>query len=311
MLRYIAGRILLIIPTLALVIFIIFFILNITPGEPAIIILGPNATPEQIVELERELGLDRPFMERYFRYLVNVTRLDFGYSYRNRMPVFSEIFARFPITLNLALLSVAASMIIGIPVGIISAIKRYSAMDYSVTVTALFMASVPPFFLGLVLILIFSLWLRILPTSGLASPLSYILPVITMALPSSALLARMTRTSMLETMRQDYIRTAKAKGASSLRVIMKHALRAALLPVMIVLGFNFAAQLGGSVIIETVFGLPGLGSHILRAIRMKDTPVIMASAILLAVIFKIIMLIVDIVQVAIDPRLMARFKRRG
>ena len=311
MAKYIASRILLIVPTLMVVILIIFFILNITPGETAIIILGPNATPAEIAQLEHELGLDQPFFIRFLRYLRDVLRLDFGRSYRNDLPVFDEIFAKFPITLKLAIFAVLTSMLIGIPVGIISAVKRYSLIDYSLTVAALFMASVPAFFLGLVLILVFCLGLRILPSSGLGSITSYVLPVVTLALPSSALLARMTRTSMLETMRQDYIRTAKAKGAGRTRIIFKHALKSALLPVIVVLGSSFAAQLGGSVIVETVFGLPGLGSHILRAIRMKDTPVIMAVAILLAVIFKLVMLLVDIIQVNIDPRLRSRFVKRG
>ena len=309
MARYIAECVLLIIPTLVVVIFIIFVILNITPGDTAVIILGPDATPEQIMELEREMGLDRPLLERFVRYLWDVMRLDFGNSYRTGLPVINEILVRFPITLRLALFSVILSTLIAIPVGIISAVKRYSVLDYSLTVTTLFMASVPPFFLALVLILIFSLWLRILPTAGLGSALHYVLPVVTLALPSSALIARMTRTSMLETMRQDYIRTAKAKGASHSRIIFKHAIKSALLPVIIVLGSNFAMQLGGSVIVEAIFGLPGLGSHILAAIRMKDTPTIMATAILLAVVFKLMMLLVDIAQVFVDPRLKARFNK--
>lgn len=310
MAKYIAGRILLIAPTLVAVILVIFFILNITPGDTATIILGPNATPEEIAILEHDLKLDRPFFVRFLSYLGDVLRLDFGRSYRNNLPVFDEIFAKFPITLKLALFSVLASMLIGIPVGVISAVRRFSFIDYSLTVAALFMASVPAFFLGLALILIFCLGLGVLPSSGLGAVTSYILPVVTLALPSSALLARMTRASMLETMRQDYIRTAKAKGAGKTRIIFKHALKPALLPVVVVLGSNFAAQLGGSVIVETVFGLPGLGSHILRAIRMKDTPVIMAVAILLAVIFKLVMLLVDVIQVNIDPRLRGRFVKR-
>ena len=310
MAKYIAGRILLIAPTLVAVILVIFFILNITPGDTATIILGPKATPEEIAILEHDLKLDRPFFVRFLSYLGDVLRLDFGRSYRNNLPVFDEIFAKFPITLKLALFSVLASMLIGIPVGVISAVRRFSFIDYSLTVAALFMASVPAFFLGLALILIFCLGLGVLPSSGLGAVTSYILPVVTLALPSSALLARMTRASMLETMRQDYIRTAKAKGAGKTRIIFKHALKPALLPVVVVLGSNFAAQLGGSVIVETVFGLPGLGSHILRAIRMKDTPVIMAVAILLAVIFKLVMLLVDVIQVNIDPRLRGRFVKR-
>lgn len=308
MLRYITKRVLLIIPTLLVVIFIIFAILNITPGDPGRIILGVDASQEAVDDLNRELGVDRPMLERFGRYILDALRLDFGESYRSREPVFNEILRKFPTTLKLAVASLVVMTLVGIPLGIISAVRQYSVLDYSLTVSSLILASMPSFFLALLLIMLFSVVLGILPSSGIGTPAHYVLPVITLALPSAAFLARMTRTSMLETMRQDYIRTARAKGASKERVITRHALKAALLPVLPVLGMNFAATLGGALITEVVFGLPGIGSIIQTATQMKDTPVILACALLLAVIFKVTMLFVDVLQALIDPRLKAQFR---
>lgn len=308
MLRYILGRVLLIIPTLILVIFIIFSILNITPGDPARIMLGVDARPEAVEELNRQLGTDRPMLERFGHYLWGVFQFDFGTSYRSKEPVFDDILAKFPTTLKLAVSSVIISALIGIPLGIISAVRQYSILDYGLTVSSLFLASMPGFFLALVLILIFSLWLGLLPSNGIGSIRHYILPAFTLSLPTAAFLARLTRTSMLETMRQDYIRTAKAKGADKMRVITRHALRPALMPIITVLGMNFAWLLGGALIIEIVFGLPGIGNIIIKAVQMKDAPVIMAVAIFLAVLYKLIMLFVDIIQAVADPRLKSQFR---
>ena len=308
MLRYIIGRILLIIPSLIVVIFIIFVILNITPGDPARSILGFTAEPEEVAALNKELGLDKPLMERFINYLVDAVHLDFGWSYRTQAPVFDGIFSQFPTTFKLAVLAVITASLIGIPLGIISAIRQYSVFDYTLTVGSLFLASVPGFFLGLLLILTFSLRLGLLPSSGIGSARHYILPVLTLALHSAALLARMTRTSMLETLRQDYIRTAKSKGADKRRIILHHALKPALMPIITMLGMNFAGLLGGALIIEIVFGLPGIGSIIITSIYNKDAPVILAVSILMVVTYKLIMLAVDIIQVLIDPRLKSQLR---
>lgn len=306
MLQYIAKRVLLIIPTLLVVIFVIFTILNITPGDPGRMILGRDAPQEAVDELNHQLGMDKPMLERFLNYLLGVLRFDFGESYRNQRPVYEDILAKFPVTVTLAILAVSASALIGIPVGIISAVRQYSVLDYSLTVSSLLLASMPNFFLALLLILSFSLWLGILPSNGIGTPAHFILPVFTLALPSAAFLARMTRTSMLETMRQDYIRTARAKGASQKRVITRHALKPALMPVTTVLGMSFAGLLGGAVITEIVYGLPGIGNIVLTAVKMKDAPVILAAAILMAVMYKLIMLLVDILQAVVDPRLKSR-----
>jgi peptide/nickel transport system permease protein len=312
MLRYVLNKILMIIPTMIVVIFLIFLILNITPGNPGRIILGNNVPQEQVDELNHELGVDKPMMVRFGNYMLGVLHLDFGNSYQTQKPVFQTIFAKFPVTLELALISIVFTALIGIPLGIVSAVKEYSALDYSLTVSSLFFASIPGFFLALLMILLFSLKLKWLPSSGYGggSIRYFVLPSLTLILPSAAMIARMTRASMLEVLREDYIRTARAKGASEHRVLTVHAMKPTLLPLITILGMSFAVLLGGALITEIVFGLPGIGSAILTAAKMKDAPMILASAIFLALIYKVTMLLVDILQAAIDPRLKAKFVRR-
>ncbi len=312
MLRYVIKRILLIIPTTLLVILLVFLILNITPGDPGRMILGvgPGVTQEAVDELNRSLGVDRPVLERYVRYLGNVVRLDFGTSYHSRQPVADTLSDSFPITFRVALYSVIATALIGIPLGIVTAVKRYSVLDGSLTVSALVIASVPGFWLGIMLILLFAWKLHWLPVSGIGSLKHYVLPVLTLALPNAAYLLRITRVTMLETLREDYIKTARAKGIGKRRVIFRHALKNALLPVITTLGMSFANLLGGTIVVEAVFGLPGLGNIILNALVLKDVPVIMGSIILIAVLFMLIMLGVDVLYAYIDPRIKAQFARR-
>lgn len=308
MYKYVIKRLLVIIPILLFIIFIVFIILNITPGDPASIILGRDSTPEAREKLTIELGLDKPVLVRYFLYIKDAFTLDFGKSYRSGQPVFKEILVKFPTTLVLAFLSVIGAAIIGIPLGILSAVKQYSFLDISLTVSALFLASIPGFWLGIMLILVFSLSLGLLPSSGIGGLKYFIMPTLTLALPSAAWISRMTRTTMLETMRMDYIRTAKAKGAGKQKIIWKHALPNTLLPVITMLGMTFAALLGGAMITEIVFGLPGIGNTIVTAIKMKDIPIVMGSTIFLATLFMLIMLVVDLIYAFIDPRIKAQFK---
>lgn len=305
--RYIWTRLALVIPTLLVVIFVIFFILNLTPGTPADIILGSDAPIEQLEELNRELGVYDPLPIRYFNYIKKAVRFDFGESYLSPRPAYVDLLRQFPVTLRLAISSIIVSALIGIPLGIIAAIKQYSFIDISLTVGALLLASIPGFFLGLLLVLLFSLKLDWLPSNGIGTVKHYIMPVLTLSLSSAAYLARLTRTSMLETLRQDYIRTAKAKGVPQRLIITRHALKSALMPVITILGTRFAGMLGGAMITEQVFGLPGVGSVILAAIKSKDLPVIMVSTIFLSVVFKLIMLLVDLTYFFIDPRLRARY----
>ena len=309
MTRYVLKRLLYIIPMLLLIVLIVFLILNITPGNPGRIMLGPNAEQYLVDELNESLGMNKPVLQRYLDYVLGIFKLDFGFSYRTQEPVFEEILGNFPTTIKLAVFSVIVSAFIGIPLGIISATKRYSAMDISSTVSALFLASIPEFWLGLIMMLIFSLKLGWLPAGGIGSIDHYILPVLTLSLPTAAYLLRITRTIMLEILIEDYIRTAKAKGASNQRIIFKHAIRNALLPIITQLGIRFAYLLGGTLIVEAVFGMYGVGTVILRAMQLKDIPIIMGSTILLATLFMLIMLIIDLMYAYIDPRIKSQFKK--
>lgn len=309
MYKYVLKRLALLIPIILGVTFIVFSIMSLTPGDPGRLILGTSAPQEAIDQLNHELGFDEPFLIRYLDYVKNAVQGNFGNSYRTNKPVFDEIFSRFPTTLKLAILGVLTSIIIGIPIGILSAVKQYSKLDIISTTAAMLMASVPGFWLGLMLIILFSLKLGWLPSNGIGSIANYILPTITLALPSAANIIRLTRSTMLETIRQDYIRTARSKGATEKTVIWKHALRNALLPVITVIGMDFGALLGGTILIESIFSIPGLGMLMLTAIRMKDIPQVMAAVLFLASLFCIIMLLVDLVYAYIDPRLRSQYAK--
>ena len=308
MLRYIVNRILLIIPITLGVTFIVFTIMNLTPSDPGRIMLGEMADQEAVSQINRELGFYDPFFVRYFNYVVNaVTRLDFGVSFRSGRPVFEEIFLRFPNTLTLAFLAVVTASLVGIPLGILSAVKQYSHIDSVSRIVSMFFAAAPVFFLGMMGIYIFSLRLQWLPAFGASTWEHFILPVITLAIPSAASLLRLTRSTMLETINQDYIRTARAKGASERRVIFKHALKNALLPIITIIGMNFGFQLGGAILIENVFSVPGLGQLLVNSIRLKDIPQVMASTLFLALLFTLIILAVDLMYSFIDPRIKAKY----
>jgi peptide/nickel transport system permease protein len=307
MLKYVIKRLLILIPVLLGVVFIVFMIMQLTPGDPGRIILGANATQEEVDGLNEELGYYDPLPVKFADYVAKALIGDFGRSYRTNQPVFDQIFEKFPVTLTLALLSIILVVLISVPTGILSAVKQYSKIDISVTVLAMFMAAIPTFWLGLLLILLFALQLNMLPSFGVGSWQGYILPTITMAIPSAAIIIRMTRSTMLETIREDYIRTARAKGAPERVVIWKHALRNALLPIITLVGISFGGLLGGTILVEKVFGLPGLGSLMVTSIGMKDIPMVMACTIFLAALFCIILLIVDLMYAFVDPRVKAQF----
>ena len=254
-----------------------------------------------------ELGYYDPFFERYIGYVGGAVRGDFGSSYRSGEPVFDEIFHRFPTTIKLAVCAIALAVAIGIPIGMVSAVRQYSVFDVTSTVVSMFMTSVPQFWLALMGLLIFAVNWKVLPSTGLDDGLkSYILPVFTLCLPCAANIIRLTRSSMLETIRQDYVRTARAKGLPERTVIWKHAFRNALLPVITVVGINFGYQLGGAVLIESIFGISGLGSLTVNSIRQKDIPQTTASILFLAFIYVVIMLVVDVLYAYIDPRLKSK-----
>ena len=310
--KYIGKRLLYMILVLFGVAFLVFAILSLTPGDPGTIILGVTASPDDIAALNHEFGYDQPFLLRFFDYIRGIVcHLDLGTSYQSREPVITDIAARFPNTLLRTILSMTVSAIIGITLGVISAVRKYSVLDHFCVITALVFASIPGFWLGLMLIMGFALQLRILPSFGADDLIHFILPTITVAAGSAASILRLTRSAMLETIRQEYIKTAKAKGASERRIIWKHAMRNAMLPVVTTLGTNFGASLGGAIIAETVFAMPGMGMLITTAIRQKDIPVVMGSTLFLAFLFSLIILLVDILYAFIDPRIMAKYKNGG
>lgn len=309
MLKFIFKRLMMIIPVILGISFIIFSIMALTPGDPARLILGENASQADVDDLREEMGLNDNFIIRYLNYMKDVLRGEFGLSYRNKIPVYDEVFARFPNTLILAFWGVSLSVLIGVPIGIISAVKQYSIIDTMSLGAALILTSIPAFWLGLMLILLFSLKLNLLPSTGVETWKHFILPSVTLAAGTMATLIRMTRSTMLEVIRQDYIRTAKAKGAGESRIIFKHALRNALLPVITIIGINFGFQLGGAMVIETVFAMPGLGTLMITSVRLKDTPMVMASVLFVAVAVSLVNLLVDMLYSFIDPRIKSQYAK--
>ena len=306
--KYIIKRILLLIPVLLGVSFLVFSIMSFTPGDPAQLILGESAPQAQVLALREEMGLNDPFLIQYGRFVLNAVQGDFGRSYTSGREVFGEIFQRFPNTLILAIIGVIIAILIGIPVGIISATKQYSLMDSISMIGALLGVAMPNFWLGLMLILFFSVSLGWLPSGGFNGWKSLILPSITLGTGAAAIITRMTRSSMLEVIRQDYIRTARAKGVSEKKVINRHALKNALIPVITVVGLQIGYLLGGAVLTETVYSWPGVGRMMVDAIRSKDTPVVLAAVLFLATTFSIVNLFVDILYGFVDPRVKSQYK---
>ncbi len=327
MLGYIIRRLFQLIPVVLGVTFIVFSLTYISPGDPARMLLPQDARDEEVAHLRHTMGLDRPFIVQYYHFLFGfhseggaydykgLFRLDLGRSYVSNRPVFGTILERFPNTMLLALLALSLSIVVSIPSGIISATRQYSKTDLGVTVLALVGISIPAFWLGMMLIWVFSVRLHLFPSLAVPSNLgSIVLPVITLAALSTAVQTRMTRSSMLEVIRQDYIRTARAKGLKERMVIVKHALRNALIPVVTVVGLQVGQLLVGAVLTETVFSYPGIGTIMVDAIERKDTPQIMASIVFMALVFAVVNLLVDILYAFIDPRIRVQYEggaRRG
>lgn len=310
MIRFLVKRIVLLVPVLLGVSLIVFTIMSLAPGDPVEMILGDGYTEEAYYELQHELGLDQPFVTRYVNYIVNAVQGDFGISYRTRMSVVTEISARLPGTIILAFSSMVFAILVAVPLGTLSAVKQYSFIDNAAMFAALIGVSMPNFWLGIMLILIFAAQLGWLPSSGFKGFSSLILPAITLGANSVAIITRMTRSAMLETIRQDYIRTARSKGVKESVVIIKHALRNALIPVVTAVGLQFGFALGGTVLVEMVFSWPGIGRLLVDCIKIRDTPIVMAIVLILAVLFSVINLIVDIIYAFLDPRIKAQYQRK-
>lgn len=312
MLKYIAKRIVWLIPVILGVTFFVFTIMYLTPGDPVRLMLGANATEEQIVEKTAELGLDQPFMTRFVNYCKDVfLHFDFGTSYQTRQSVTDQILARFPYTLKIALYSVILATIVGIPVGVIAATNQYTWKDNLSMFGSLFCVSMPSFWFALILVVIFCQNLGWLPSSGVSSWRSYILPVVSCAIGGAASIARQTRSSMLEVIRQDYITTARAKGQKESVVIYKHALNNALIPIIQTIGNMMGASLGGALIAETVFGIPGMGVYMMNGISQRDYPVVQGSVIFIAICFCLVMLLVDVVFALVDPRIRSQYQKEA
>lgn len=311
MFKYIVKRLLLLIPVLLGVTFIIFLLLSVMTGDPAEIILGDAATPETIAELHEEMGLDKPLPVRFGLFVWDfVTKGDLGRSYTTNEPVAELIASRFPNTLKLAVCATFLSVVFGLTFGIISAVKPYSAIDNISMSAALIGVSMPRFWQGLLLILLFCIHLDWLPSSStnLASLREMILPATTVALASAAETARMTRSSMLEVIRQDYVVTARAKGVKEFVIITKHALRNALIPIITIVGINFGTLLGGAVVVESIFSISGVGKLMLDAIKARNYPVVQGGVLYIAFAFCIVNLIVDILYTFADPRVKAKLR---
>lgn len=312
MAKYVIRRIILLIPVVLCVALLIFVIMSFTPGDPAVIILGENATPEQVEALHERLGLNDPLLIRFFNYIKGiVTEFDFGTSYTNGREVKQEILQRFGFTLKIAAFSMVFSLGIGVPLGIIAALNRNTWKDNVSTTVALFGMSMPTFWFGLMLSIILALNLRLLPPSGIGGIEYYIMPCLSVSMPGIAGMARQTRSSMLEVIRADYITTARAKGQTERVITYKHALRNALIPVITQAGAIFGLLMCGTLVAETVFTIPGLGTYMVTAIKSRDYPAIQGAVIMVSIAFSIVMLLVDLLYAAVDPRIRAQFSKGG
>ena len=303
MLKYILKRLVALIPVIMGVTLLVFVIMQLAPGNPARMILGEMATPEQVAALEEEMGLNKPLLVRYFNYMLNFLRGDMGTSYYKSTSVVSEVMSRFPYTAKLAGVAAILTLIMSIPIGVMAAVKQNSVFDNASLVATLLGISMPVFWLGLLLIITFSLKLDLFPTGGADTWKSYIMPAFCLAFSNMSTMARTTRSSMLETIRQDYVRTAAAKGVPRKAVILRHAFRNALIPTITVLGIQMSQLLGGSVVVETVFAWPGVGRLMIDSISSRDTPMVLGCIVLLTILFSVLNLVIDLCYAVADPRI--------
>ncbi len=303
MLQLIARRLIFLIPIIIGVTFISFSILRLTPGDPAQVLLGENATEDDIRAIRQKFGLDKPFFVQYAIYISNVFRGDLGISIRTQRTVLEEVMARYPATLELAGTAVIIASLIGLIAGIVAASNQNSVFDYGSMIISLFGISMPIFWLGLMLMLIFSVILGWLPAVGRGTLAHLVLPAVSLGANSAAIIARMTRSSMLEVIRQDYIQTARAKGLPERVVLYKHAVRNALIPVITVMGIQFGYLLSGAVLTETVFAWPGVGRLMIQSIYMRDYPVVQGAILLVAINFTLVNLFVDVLYGYINPKI--------
>ena len=309
--RLVLVRLLALVPMLLALTMVSFALVHVIPGDPALVMMGGEGTPQAVEELRHQLGLDRPLHVRYLEWLGQISRGDLGQSLYNKTRVSEELVWRMPTTLALVTLALVFAVGIGVPAGLLSAAFRNSWIDHAARLLTLVSLSLPSFWLGLMLIIFFSLWLDLLPivgyepiTEGFSKAMPYlILPSLALGANLAALLTRLTRSSMLEVLGQDYVRTARAKGLRDRAVLMRHALRNALIPIVTAIGINLGILLGGSAVIETVFVLPGVGQLVVRSLYNRDLPVIQGLILYVAVVYVLVNLLVDVLYTYLDPRL--------
>lgn len=311
MLRYIGKRLLMLIPVILVTSLLIFWAMSLTGGDPALMILGDNATPAQIEELREEMGLNDPFIVQYANYMKGMFTGDMGKSYITNKDVFQTFMEKLPNTLMLGGAAVLIAVIVSIPLGVYTALNQNTWKDTAGMIFALFGTSMPNFWLGLMLILLFSLKLGLLPSGGKTGFSSLILPAVTVGFGLAALITRTTRSSMLDVIRQDYMTTARAKGCSEKEVIYKHGLKNALIPIITAIGLQMSLVITGSVLAETVFSWPGIGRLVYESISKRDTPMVTGSIIMCSIFMCIINLVVDLIYAFFDPRIKAQYSKKG
>ena len=303
MFRFLVRRLLLTLPVLLGVATLVFALIHLIPGDPAQAILGETASAEDVAALRETLGLDRPLLEQYGGFLRNAARGDLGTSLRSNAPVAEEITARLPATLELAAAAMLVAIGVSIPLGIIAAVRRGTIVDHAATTVALTGISIPNFWLGPLLALVFAVELGWLPVSGRGTLAHLVLPAISLGAALAAILARMTRASLLEELREPYVQAARARGASNARAVLRHAFRNSLIPVVTIIGLQFGAVLTGAVITETIFAWPGIGRLLIQSIGFRDYPMVQGCILLIAVTYVTVNLITDLLYGVLDPRI--------
>ena len=301
--RYLAQRFVASAVTLLGVVTLVFFMVRVLPGDPARVIAGVFATEDEVARIRSRMGLDRPLPRQYATFLGRLARGDLGTSARTSEPVLAEVRARLPATLTLAVVSSAIAAVLGIAAGVLAATRPYSTLDYLLSVVTLFGVSMPVYWLGILLIIVFAIHLNWLPAAGADQPGSIVLPAVTLAAFSVALVARMTRAAMLEVLGEDYVRTARAKGLPERGVVSRHALRNALIPIVTTIGLQFGALLGGAVLTESIFAWPGIGLLLLDSIFARDYAVVQGIVLVFAALFAATNLVVDLLYAYVDPRI--------
>ena len=308
--KYVIKRIIIMIPILICISFIVQVLIAIAPGDPARSMVSPDAEEWEYEQIRDELGLNDPILVRYWNFISGVFQGNLGVSFSSKRPVWDDIMTRFPYTVMIATLSVVLAVFVGIPLGIFAATNQFTWKESFVTLLSLITVSMPSFWFALLLVQFFAVKLRVLPVSGIESWHGYILPVVSIALGYAASIMRQMRSNMLEVIRQDYIVTARAKGLSERKVLYKHALKNALIPVVMTIGVFYGMALGGALIAETIYSLPGLGSYTLSGLTGRDYPVIQGSVLFMSTIFVVIMLLIDVAFSFIDPRIRSQYVRR-